>query len=69
MDEETVERIRDVLASADEPLGVGAIQRRLATRSRDVTTGVIRAVCRTLEDDGVVEKTDGTPPNYRYVGE
>lgn len=66
-DQETTDRIRAVLADADEPLSVSAIQRRLATRSRDVTTGVIRDVCRQFVDEGGVETTDETPPAYRLV--
>jgi len=66
-DDETTARIRDVLADAEEPLRVGAIQRRLATRSRDVTTSVIRQVCRDLEANGVAEQTDETPPAYRLT--
>jgi len=67
MPDETTERILDVLADADEPLRVGSIQRQLATRSRDVTTGVIREVCRDLVEEGSVEKTDETPPRYRLA--
>ena len=63
-DPETTERVLDVLADADEPLTVSAIQRRLATRSRDVTTGVIREICREQER---VEATDDTPPAYRLA--
>lgn len=69
MTDETTERILAVLEDADEPLSVSGIQRRLATRSRDVTTGVIREVCQRLVEEGRVEKSDETPPNYRYVGD
>lgn len=37
----TTERIVDALREANEPLSASGIQRRLAERSRDVTTGVI----------------------------
>jgi hypothetical protein len=67
IDDETRTRVHDVLTDADEPLRVGAIQRRLATRSRDVTTGVIREVCRDLVEESSVEKTDETPPRYRQA--
>jgi predicted Zn-ribbon and HTH transcriptional regulator len=66
-DQETTERVLDVLGDADEPLSVSAIQRRLATRSRDVTTGVIREICREQVEAGTVEATDDTPPAYRIV--
>lgn len=66
-DQETTERVLDVLRDADEPLSVSAIQRRLATRSRDVTTGVIREICREQVEVGAVEATDDTPPAYRLV--
>jgi|AntRauTorcE11898_2_1112593.scaffolds.fasta_scaffold69625_2 predicted Zn-ribbon and HTH transcriptional regulator len=66
-DPETTERVLDVLRDADEPLGVSTIQRRLATRSRDVTTGVIREICREQVKRGSLEATDDTPPAYRLV--
>jgi len=66
-DPETTERVLDVLRDADEPLGVSAIQRRLATRSRDVTTGVIREICREQVEQGTLAATDDTPPAYRLV--
>lgn len=66
-DQETVDRIVEVLEDADEPLSVSGIQRRLATTSRDVTTGVIRDVCKDLADEGTVAATDDTPPAYRLA--
>lgn len=63
-DAETTDRVLEVLAEAEEPLSAGAIQRRLATRSRDVTTGVIRDVCKELVAEGRVEATDDLPPEY-----
>lgn len=66
VDEATTERIA-VLASADEPSTPGQIQRRLASTSRDVTTGVIREACSTLVDEGGVEQTDEVPPGYRLL--
>ena len=64
-DAETTDRIVDVLREADEPLTASAVQRRLAERSRDVTTGVIRDVCERLEEEGRLEATDGLPTAYR----
>ena len=69
VDEETTARIVDVLEDADEPLTAGRIQRRLATASRDVTTGVIRGRCGELVEAGRVEKTDELPPAYRLLEE
>lgn len=54
-----------MLADAEEPLSAGAIQRRLARRSRDVTTGVIREVCGELVEEGRGEATDDLPTEYR----
>ena len=65
VDEETTERIVEVLEAADEPLTAGRIQRRMATESRDVTTGVIREVCGELLEADRVEETDDRPPAYR----
>lgn len=67
VDEETTARIVEVLEAADRPLTAGHIQRRLATESRDVTTGVIRDVCKELEEAGRVEATDELPPAYRLA--
>jgi repressor of nif and glnA expression len=67
VDEETTERIVEVLEAADEPLTAGRIQRQLATESRDVTTGVIRDACKGLEEAGRAEKTDELPPAYRLA--
>ena len=39
----------------------------MATESRDVTTGVIRDVCKELEEAGRVEATDELPPAYRLA--
>lgn len=64
-DDETRERIREVLADADEPLSASGIQRRLAKRSRDVTTGVIRDVCEELVEEGRADATDDLPTEYR----
>lgn len=68
-DAETTERIVDVLGEADESLSASGIQRRLAERSRDVTTGVIRDVCEELREEGRVEATDDLPTSYRLVDE
>ncbi|QLD90967.1 hypothetical protein HWV07_18710 [Natronomonas salina] len=68
-DGETADRIADVLADTDEPLSASGIQRRLATRSRDVTTGVIRDVCKELVEEGRAEATDDLPTEYRLVEE
>ena len=67
VDEETTARIVEVLEAADEPLTAGRIQRRMATVSRDVTTGVIRDACKRLEEAGRAEKTDELPPAYRLA--
>ena len=67
VDEETTARIVEVLEAADRPLTAGRIQRRMATESRDVTTGVIREVCKRLEEAGRAEKTDELPPAYRLA--
>jgi len=67
VDDETTARIVDVLADAEEPLTASRIQRRLATTSRDVTTGVIREACTELVEQGRVEKTDELPPAYRLT--
>ena len=67
VDEETTARIVEVLEAADEPLTAGRIQRRLATESRDVTTGVIRDACKELAEAGRAEKTDELPPAYRLA--
>ena len=67
VDEETTARIVEVLETADHPLTAGRIQRRMATESRDVTTGVIREVCKRLEKAGRAEKTDELPPAYRLA--
>ena len=67
VDEETTARIVEVLEAADRPLTAGRIQRRLATESRDVTTGVIRDACKGLEEAGRAEKTDELPPAYRLA--
>ena len=69
VDEETTERIVEVLEAADEPLTAGRIQRRMATESRDVTTGVVREVCGELVEIGRAEKTDGLPPAYSLLAE
>ena len=63
----TTDRILDVLLDADEPLSATAIQRRLATQSRDVTTGVIRDICSDLAHRDRVETTDDLPPEYRLI--
>lgn len=63
----TTERIVDVLREADEPLSASGIQRRLAERSRDVTTGVIGDICEELREEGRVEATDDLPTSYRLV--
>ena len=68
-DAQTSDRIVEVLADADEPLSASAIQRRLAKRSRDVTTGVIRDVCEDLVEEGHAEATDDLPTEYRLVEE
>jgi predicted Zn-ribbon and HTH transcriptional regulator len=68
-DAETTERVLEVMRDADEPLTAGAIQRRLATRSRDVMTGVVRDACEELIEEGRVESTDESPPAYRPVEE
>lgn len=68
-DAETRDRIREVLADADEPLSASGIQRRLATRSRDVTTGVIRDVCEELVEEEEAEATDDLPTEYRLLEE
>ena len=67
VDEETTARIVEVLEAADHPLTAGRIQRRLATESRDVTTGVIRDACKGLVEAGRAEKTDDLPPAYRLA--
>ena len=67
VDEETTERIVEVLDEVDEPLTAGEIQRRIATRSRDVTTGVIRDACGELVDAGRAEEIDDLPPAYRLL--
>lgn len=64
-DDETTDRILAVLADADEPLSASAIQHRLATRSRDVTTRVIRETCGELLEEGRLEATDELPTEYR----
>lgn len=64
-DRETAMRVIDVVADAEEPLSASAIQRRLATRSRDVTTGTIRDVCRDLAEESRIAVTDDLPPKYR----
>lgn len=64
-DRETARRVIGVVADAEEPLSASAIQRRLATRSRDVTTGVIRDVCSDLAEERRGEVTDDLPPKYR----
>jgi hypothetical protein len=64
-DGETTARIADVLEDAEEPLTAGRIQRRLATESRDVTTGVIREACGELVEAGRADRTDELPPAYR----
>ena len=68
-DAETTERVLDVLRDADEPLSASGIQRRLARRSRDVTTGVIRDVCEGLVEEGRLEATDDLPTEYRLLEE
>ena len=67
VDEETTARIVEVLEAADHPLTAGRIQRRLATESRDATTGVIRDACKELVEAGRAEKTDELPPAYRLA--
>ena len=67
VDEETTARIVEVLEAADEPLTAGRIQRRMATESRDVTTGVIRDVCKELEEAGRAERADELSPAYRLA--
>ena len=67
VDEETTARIVEVLKAAGEPLTAGRIQRRLATESRDATTGVIRDACKELVEAGRAEKTDELPPAYRLT--
>lgn len=64
VDAGTTDRIVEVLEEGDEPLSVSQIQRRLATRSRDVTTNVIRDACRALCEEGVARETDDLPPKY-----
>ncbi|WP_226010965.1 hypothetical protein [Halomicrobium salinisoli] len=66
-DDETTERVREVLADADEPLRVGQIQRRIARRSRDVATSAIRDACGELVEAGDVEAVEGTPTEYRVA--
>lgn len=66
-DAETTDRILEVLRDADEPLTAAGIQRRLATRSRDVTTGVIRDVCGELVEEGRAEASDDLPTEYRLT--
>ena len=68
-DAETTDRILEVLRNADGPLTAAGIQRRLATRSRDVTTGVIREACEELLEEGRLETTDELPPAYRLPEE
>jgi repressor of nif and glnA expression len=68
-DDETTERILEVLRDAEEPLSASQVQHRLASRSRDVTTGVIRDVCKVLVEGGRAEATDDLPPAYRLVDE
>jgi len=53
--------------TADEPLSASAIQHRIATRSRDMTTGIIRDVCKERIKSDMVEATDDVPPAYRLV--
>ncbi len=67
VDDDTTERIVAVLDEADEPLTAGDVQRRIATESRDVTTGVIRDACGELVEAGRAEETDDLPPAYRLV--
>jgi hypothetical protein len=64
---ETTDRVLEVLKSADEPLSASAIQHRIATRSRDMTTGIIRDVCKERIKSDMVEATDDVPPAYRLV--
>lgn len=59
-------RVVDVLQTAEEPLSVGRIQRRLAADGFDATTGAIRDACRRLAADGEIESI-GSPPAYRIV--
>lgn len=68
-DIETAERIVEVLCDAEEPLSASGIQRRLAKRSRDVTTGVIRDVRGELVEEGRLEATDDRPTEYRLIEE
>ena len=68
VDEETTERIVEVLDEADGPLTAGEVQRRIATQSRDVTTGVIRDACGELVDASRAEATDDLPPAYWLLG-
>ena len=67
VDEETTARIVEVLEAADEQLTAGRIQRRMATESRDATTGVIRDACGELVDADRAEATDELPPAYRLA--
>lgn len=67
IDGETTKRIVAVLEAADEPLTAGQIQRRLATTSRDATTGVVREACSNLVQAGRVEQTDEVPSAYRLL--
>jgi repressor of nif and glnA expression len=59
-------RVVDVLQTAEEPLSVGRIQRRLAGDGFGAATGAIRDACRQLAADGEIEST-GSPPTYRIV--
>ena len=59
-------RVLDVLRTAEKPLSVGRMQRRLAGDGFDATTGAIRDACRRLADDGETEAT-GSPPAYRIA--
>lgn len=63
------DRVRTVLETADEPLTVGTIQRRVAADGLDVATSALRAVCRDLADAGVAvrEGGDGDPVRYRIA--
>jgi len=66
---ETTNRVLEILESADEPLSASAIQHRIATRSRDMTTGIIRDVCKEQVEADMIEATDDIPPAYQLADE
>lgn len=62
-----VEHVLSVLDAADEPVGLGGLQRRIAGEGFDVTTGALREVCDELEAEGRIENVGNQTRKYRLA--